>query len=470
MASDSDADETDTESEPPETVRTAANPGGVSRRTVMKTAGVSAVTAALAGCSSLLGGDGGDGDDGGDGGTTDGGTVTSDPLDAMLLTFTEGAAGVLGVQAQRGAELAVERINANGGIGGRRELNLNVKDEASDALSKYQTSIDEGVDVTFGPISSGTHESLAPEIEAQEVVNVSTDGTVTTLYEQTVPDPTYSFRFQNYDVMEYTTAAFEAVSRMGADNIDTVAGVNPNYTFGEDEMSGFEQAIGGLTGAETVYSGFPDLGAPDMSTQVSEINSQEPDIVFSSLWGGDVTTFLRQATSRDMFENVGAVIGPVFYSAAADVPESAVQADNIFAGSRNFYWDFPRRGRWPPGDELFEDAAEQDDIVVPTAHYMSGYGAVAAWASAVEKAIRMLGTYPSQEQIAMMLEEHGFFTPAGYHNMGTDHQCRSNSFAGRMTYDSDLGAAVLEDVNSYTATQVSPPVGGTASEWLSGWE
>lgn len=437
---------------------------GVHRRSMLKAVGGTAAAAALAGCASLVGNDGDEG-----AGTDVQEELSDEPLDVMLLTFTQGAAGVLGIQAQRGAELAVQRINDAGGIGGSREVNLTVKDEAEDAISKYRASIDEGADATFGPISSGTYESLAPEVESQEVVHVSTDGTVTTLFEETVPDPQYAFRFQNYDVMEAVTMAQEAVSRLGADNIDTIAGVNPNYTFGEDEMSLFTQAIQGLTGAEVVYSGFPDLGASDMSSHVSAINSEDPDLVFSSLWGGDVTTFLRQAAARDMFETTPA-FGTVFYSAAADVPAEAIQSSNIYAGSRNFYWDHPEVGRWPPGQELFDDAAQQDDIVVPTAHYMSGYGAVAAWASAVEKAIQVHGGYPSQEQIAAMLEEHGFMTPAGYHQMSTDHTCRSNAFAGRMEYSDEVGAAVLEDVNIFSPPQVSPPPGDVASEWLAGWQ
>lgn len=431
---------------------------------MLKAVGGTAASAALAGCASLLDGDDSEAPD-----SNQPEELSDEPLDIMLLTFTQGAAGVLGIQAQRGAELAVQRINEAGGIGGSREVNLTVKDEAEDAISKYRASIDEGVDATFGPISSGTYESLAPEVESQEVVHVSTDGTVTTLFEETVPDPTYAFRFQNYDVMETTTMAQEAVDRLGADNIDTIAGVNPNYTFGEDEMDMFTRAIQGMTGAEVVYSGFPDLGASDMSSHISAINSEEPDLVFSSLWGGDVTTFLRQANSRDMLETAP-VFGPVFYSAAADVPAEAVESPNVFAGSRNFYWNHPATGRWPPGQDLFDAAEQQEDIVVPTAHYMSGYGSVAAWASAVEKAIQIHGGYPSQEQIATMLEEHGFMTPAGYHFMSSDHQCRTNSFAGRMEYDDDVGAAVLEDVNIYSQPQVSPPPGMAASEWLDGWQ
>jgi branched-chain amino acid transport system substrate-binding protein len=467
---------------------------GLDRRTVLKTAGASGVTASMAGCSAIFGGgdedtttnvgdgDGGDGDgtdgDGTDGGTTDGeGQVGSDPLNAGLLTFTQGAAAVLGLQAQRGAELAVQHVNSNGGIAGQRQLNLDVVDEGSNPLDKYNSFIDEGKDVTFGPISSGTHQSLAPEVESNEVVNVGTDGTVTSLYEDTVTDPTYSFRFQNYDIMETTTAALEVVNRVGPENIDTVAGVNPGYAFGEDEQTLFAQAIQKLTGADIVYEGLPDLGASDYATHISEINSREPDVLFSSLWGGDVNTFFEQAFSRGMFENIGVTIGTVYYGSADETPQQVldgVEDGKILSGSRNYYWGHPDVQNSAASQSLFDEATSMDGIRVPTAHFMSGYGAVMSWATAVEKAIDILGEYPSQEGIAASLEEHGFYTPGGYYNVCQDHQGRGNGFAGVMTWDSDLGAPVLADTNAYSATQISPPPQGSryevsASDWIASW-
>jgi len=436
--------------------------GGIDRRGLLKAVGGTAVAAALAGCSSLLEGDGEDGP-----GQADG-TVTDDPIEAGMLTFTRGAAGVLGIQAQRGAELAVQRINDVGGIAGRRKINLEVVDEGDSPLDSYNQFIEEGKDVTFGPISSATHAQIAPEVESNEVVNVGTDGTVTTLYEETVPDPTYSFRFQNHDVIECVTMAREAVARLGADSIETVAGVNPGYTFGEDEMAVFTRAIQKLTGAEVVYEGFPELGASDMSNHITSVNDEEPDVTFTSLWGGDVTTFLRQASANDMFDNT-TVVGSILYSAAGDVPGDAIEGTELYSGSRNFYWDHPRTGNWQPGRELFEAAQDQDGVSIPNAHYMSGYGAVTAWATAVEKAIDLLGSYPGQEQIATVLEGHGFFTPAGYHVMAEDHQGMSNAVAGQMVYDEDLGGARLEDVNIYSPSETAPPPGTTASDWLDSW-
>ncbi len=453
----------------------------VGRRTVLKAAGVSAATAALAGCSALLGGDdgsdGSDGDDGGDGGSTDGDGISSDPLNAGLLSFTQGAAAVLGMQAVRGAEKAVERINENGGIAGRREVNLDIRDEGENASDKYSQFISEGKDVTFGPISSGTHASLAPAIESEQVVNVGTDGTVTTLYEETVADPTYSFRFQNYDVMEATTSTLEAIERVGAENIDTVAGINPDYSFGRDEMEVFTKAVQAVTNADVVYSGFPSLGESDFSNHISSVNSEEPDLVFSSCWGGDASTLLSQAFQRNMYDNIEAITGPVFYGSADAIDEevvTGVETGKILSGSRNYYWGIPENSRDEASRTFFEEAREQDGIKVPTAHYMSGYGAVTAWATAVEKAIDQLGTYPSQEQIATTLENHGFYTPGGYYVMSQDHQGRGNGYAGVMEWDTDLDAPVLTDVNTYMPNQISPPPQGsaysiTALDWLDSW-
>lgn len=455
------------------TERVETSGGSMTRRNALKAGAVGAATAALAGCSALLG----DGDESG-GGSSDIGTET---LNAGMLTFTQGAPSVLGIQGLRGAEKAVEKINENGGIAGQRKIELDVVDEGGDSpVDDYQQFISDGKDVTFGPTSSGTHASMAPEIEANQVVNVATDGTVTTLYQEggADPDPTYSFRFQNYDVMEATTSALEVIQRLGADNIDTYAGVNPDYSFGVDEMNLFSQAIEGITGAEQVYSGFPALGASDFSTHISRINDEQPDVVFSSLWGGDASNFLSQAYQRNMFENITATIGVTYYSSADALDKEVVtgtEQGKILAGSRNFYWGVPQNDHSSASQTFFQEAREQDDITVPTAHYMSGYGAVTAWATAVEKAIDITGGYPSQEQIATALEGHGFYTPGGYYNMCEDHQGRANGYAGVLAWDNDIGAPVIEDVNVFSGAQISPAPQHTeyvqsASEWLSSWE
>ncbi|WP_331236166.1 ABC transporter substrate-binding protein [Natronorarus salvus] len=436
-----------------------SSPDGLNRRDALRVFGGSALALALAGCAELLGGD----DDVGD---AEEGDVPDEPIEAGLQTFREGAPAVLGVQAEYGAETAVGRINDNGGVAGR-EIELDVVEEGDEHLENYQQFVDEGKDVTFGPISSGGHEAMVPEIDDRGVINVATDGTVTTLYEEDFPDTTYSFRFQNHDVMEALAAAVEAVEILGADEIDTYAGINPNYAFGQDEMEIFSLGIQQLADAEEVYSGFPDLGADDMSTHVTNVNSEEPDVVFTSCWGGDATLLLQQAQASDMLENTELVVGPVLYGSANDYEEGDLEGP-IHGGSRNFYWDQPATDQWTPAADLFDEVREEYDVI-PTAHFMSGYGAVTAWATAADKAVRILGRWPEQDELAAMLEEHGFFTPAGYHTMATDHQGYSNAHFGELAWSDELDAAVLEDVNVYAPEEVSPPPGTTSRDWIEGW-
>lgn len=437
---------------------------------MMQAVGGSAVAMALAGCTDLLAGD--DDDDIAENGDED---VPDEPIEAGLQTFREGAAAVLGLNAEYGARTAVRRINDAGGIHGR-QIELEVVEEEGAAIENYERFVDEGKDVTFGPVSSGSHEEMVPSVEEQGVINVATDGTVTTLYEEDFTDPTYSFRHQNHDVMEALIAARVAVEQLGAENIDTWANVNPDYTFGHDERAVFNSAMEQLTDGEEVYDGRPELGASDMSTHVAATGEEAPDVLFTSLWGGDSTLFLDQGQDDDMFEDVGIVVGPVLYSAANDLTEGDIEG-NIWSGSRNFYWGSPPVEEWAPGEGLFTEAMEEHEQI-PTAHFMSGYGAVAQWATAVEKAVDLVGGWPSQDQIARVMEGHGFFTPAGYHTVGPDHQTYSSAHFGSMewgTLPDGSEGPVLEDVITLPASHVSPPNSAygvdreTTFDWIDSW-
>lgn len=435
---------------------------------MMQAVGGSALAVALAGCTDLFSQE----DEGGNTGTEE---VPDEPIEAGLQTFQEGAPAVLGLNAEYGARTAVRRINNAGGVAGR-EINLEVVEEAGAAIENYERFVDEGKDVTFGPISSGSHEQMVPSIEEQGVINVSTDGTVTTLYEEEFTDVTYSFRHQNHDVMEALSAARTAVEQLGAENIDTWVNVNPDYAFGHDERDVFNTAMEKLTDGEEVYDGRPELGASDMSTHVAATGDEAPDVVFTSLWGGDATLFLSQGQSSDIFDDVGIVVGPVLYGSANDMNEGDIEG-NIWAGSRNFYWGSPPANQWTPGEDLFMEAMEEHDSI-PTAHFMSGYGAVAQWATAAEKATNIVGGWPSQEQISQVMEGHGFFTPAGYHTVGPDHQTYSTAHFGRLewgTLPDGSEGPLLEDVSAIPPSHVSPPNSGfgidreTSFDWIESW-
>jgi branched-chain amino acid transport system substrate-binding protein len=431
-----------------------------SRRRVLAAAGGTALTAALAGCNALLGGD-----DDGDQNRSTPGDVPDEPIEAGMQVFLEGPAAAFGVPTRRGAEVAIQRVNDAGGVAGR-EINLEVVHE-SEVVSTYTQFVDEGKDVTFGPISSGSYEALAPEVESQGVINICPAGTTTTIFEEIVTDPTYNFRVANYAVMDSATAAVDAFNRF--DNVETVAGINPNYTGGRNGMNFFETAIKQLGDVDVVYTGWPDLGTDDYSTHISEVNNQEPDVTFTIVWGGDAVTFMNQAKANNLFENTN-IVGLYIYGQLNQLDPGTVEGTDVVSATREFYWGHPPQNRYDPMRELIRVAREEYDTY-PSFPFMEGYMAVTAWATAVQKAVNIYGGWPSQEQIAASLEGHGYYTPSGYHTIRReDHQGMNNQYFGRMSTSADADVPVLEDLAVYGPEEVAPPPGVNSLDWVKDWQ
>lgn len=436
------------------------------RRAMLRAMGATGVAAALAGCSSQLS-DALGGESGSGGGEAD---VPDEPIQAGMQTFTQGAPAVLGLPNVWGAQLARDRINEAGGIAGR-QLEIEIVEELveADSVENHRQFAEDGKDVIFGPTSSGNAENVAPIAEQEGIVTIGIEGTATTVFEEIVTDPQYFFRAGNMNTCHSVALALEVVERM--DEINTVAGINPNYAYGQNSFSMFQSALGQLTDFDTVYAGFPDIGTTDMSSHIQEVVNQEPDITYSALWGGDAATMMSQAAANDMFENTR-LIGPILNTALPEIGQQATEAaaGSLF-GNKAFYFEYPPWERWTPMQETMETTmSEYSDGQVPTYSFLDGYMAVASYATAAEKAVDIIGGWPSQEQLARALENHGFYTPGGYHVIReSDHQTMSHTIIGSLAWDSDMDHAVLNDLNIHQPWEVAPPPGVKSREWIESW-
>src|SRR5580698_5724693 len=88
--------------------------------------------------------------------------ATNDPIRVGYLPALTGPSSSTGIGISRGTQLAVQEINAAGGVNGR-QLELVVRDTQSDPTKAVNASAEltnqEQVQVVFGPLNSG--ESLA---------------------------------------------------------------------------------------------------------------------------------------------------------------------------------------------------------------------------------------------------------------------------------------------------------------------
>jgi branched-chain amino acid transport system substrate-binding protein len=159
----------------------------VQRRTFLKASGAGVVGSALAGCVSFNGGgesgDGGDGGgDEGDGngsGNDSGGSSGNDLPDTISVGVLapEPSDNPIGASIANGAQLAVDELNENGGIGGA-DVEISIKDTKEDPAtgrSRYQELTgNEGVDMTTGVFTSEVLLNIMDDIAQRQTLHMTT--------------------------------------------------------------------------------------------------------------------------------------------------------------------------------------------------------------------------------------------------------------------------------------------------------
>lgn len=98
---------------------------------------------------------------------------------------TTGAASTYGISVKNGAEIAIEEINAAGGINGY-EIALNFQDDEADAgisVNAYNQLKDWDMDLLLGTVTSGAGAAVAPEAAADGMFMLTPSGSSTALTE-----------------------------------------------------------------------------------------------------------------------------------------------------------------------------------------------------------------------------------------------------------------------------------------------
>jgi branched-chain amino acid transport system substrate-binding protein len=294
----------------------------------------------LAGCSS------GDGDgDGGDGGTatptdSDGGTTTLEPNEPFKIGVIQPLSGPyanLGTAQKNGAELAVQDMNANGGIDGR-EVEMISKDSKLSPETGVQAARElqqEGVDALFGPLLSNVGLAIREFVESAGIPMTSP------IYSQSaVAGDTCNEYFYPISGVDSRVLG-GATSKSVIQNIDgkRVATITPDYTIGRETWNSFESHFtANRSGATVVDTHFPEIGKGDYQNEIQSVISADADIVQSLLFSQDLISFTQQAKQVDFFEKINAfVLSGTFLDLAESLGEDMVR---MYAGLP-YYYKFP---------------------------------------------------------------------------------------------------------------------------------
>jgi len=390
------------------------------------------------------------------------------PLKLGVVTFLSGpAAATDGIPGREAVELLIEAINKGtlpapyGGKGlAGRPIEAVYLDEAGGTatqVSEYRNMVERaGVEAVMGYVSSGTCLAVAPLAEELKTLTIFATCGTQRLYEEGSYD--YVYRTSTLAYADAAGAARYLIAEHGKPA--SISGVNQNYAWGQDSWADFVRAMAALAPeAEVGDALFPKLFAGQYGAEISALTVSGADAVFSSMWGGDLESFLIQASARGLPQRIPFLlsVGEALMSRFKDqVP------DGLMIGARG-----PNGALAEPSalNEWFVTAFTERFGVRPnyTAYYFAR--PLLALKAAAAKAGN--GTDLEALRQAMTgITFQGIGTEVSL-TRGKGHQATTAGAWGRYRYDAAAETAVLDDIQRFPASCINPPDPSmSGSTWL----
>ncbi|NLC37127.1 MAG: ABC transporter substrate-binding protein [Alcaligenaceae bacterium] len=204
-----------------------------------------------------------------------------------------------------GMELAVEQINAAGGVNGR-ELQLIIRDDNSnpgDAVRAAEELVTrEKVDVLTGTFLSNIGLAVADYARHRKVFFLASEPlTNKIVWEQ---GNRYTFRLRNSTYMQVAMLIPDAVKM----NRKRWAIVYPNYEYGQSAVETFKELLRqAQPDVEFVAEQATPLGRIDAGNVVQALADARPEALFNVLFAADLAKFVRAGNQRRFLNDLPTV-------------------------------------------------------------------------------------------------------------------------------------------------------------------
>src|ERR1700741_3099348 len=215
-----------------------------------------------------------------------------------------GPASVYGVPITKGAEMAVQEINAKGGVLGRK-LELLERDSKANADEAVRLArgliIKNNVYFLSGPLTSAEAPAVSTIAKENKIVFMAPTAKTIQLTSPANLHP-YIFRLaSNTDIDGRTGASIIASWK----DVKKVATIAPDYAYGRDAVAAFVDYIKkARPDIEIVDQQWPKLGQSDFTPFITAQMAKKPDAVFCDVYGGDFLTFAKPGTPRGYFKAI----------------------------------------------------------------------------------------------------------------------------------------------------------------------
>src|ERR1700730_6049425 len=368
--------------------------------------------------------------------------------------------GVYAAPAQNevtGAKLALEQINAKGGVLGR-PIELLIEDSANDVgtgVQKARKLIErDGIQFLIGDVNSGIALAIGQVSNEKGILHIVSGGHTDGI---TGKDCHWNvYRVCNTTSMEANAVAEQLFTKFGK----KWHFITPDYAFGHTlqkaALKDLEKFGGTMTGNELT-----PLGTTDYSAYLIKARAANPDVLLVLPQGGDMINCMKQIAQFGIDKQIHvAGLQQELESLEAMPPEARV-------GIWMFEWYWKQPGV-PHVEKFVADIRRMNFSKVPTARHWFGYTSLMTYGLIANREKTLDGIKLAKALGGFELPDEVKLQPNKCYYRAGDHQLMTSSFVGQAKTAGKDDVEDLFEVDSVVpGDKTSPPVSetGCSLQW-----
>ena len=330
---------------------------------------------------------------------------------------------------KKGMELAVDEINASGGLLGRK-VELVIRDDNANPGEAVRAAEEllsrEKVDVLMGGFLSNIGLALTDFAKQKKTFFLAGEPLTDKIVWADGNRYTYRLRASTYMQVAMLIPDVVAMKKK------RWALVYPNYEYGQSAAASFKALLkAAQPDVEFVTEQAPPLGKVDAGSVVQALADAKPDAIFNVLFGADLAKFVREGNTRGLFKSI---------SVASLLTGEPEYMDPLKDDAPNGWLvtGYPWYGIKTPAHDAFLKAYEAKFKDYPRLGSVVGYSAIKSIAAGVKKA----GSTDTDKMVAAFsgLQVDSPFGPISYRP--EDHQSTMGAYVGLTKNEGGKGVMV----------------------------
>jgi branched-chain amino acid transport system substrate-binding protein len=387
----------------------------------------------------------------------------SGPVKVGVLASRSGVLGSIGECALVTTQWWADRVNASGGILGRKvELVVEEETNAKDTVERFRKlALRDNVEMIAGLISTGNGLSIGPVAEELKMIWVSWDATTQKDVTETIPNPKYAFRSTDNEV-EGLMASLLTVKHFKG-KIKTVANLGTDYSYGRNMWDTFMSMMKKYDMNVTpVADLWVKVGTTDLTSFVASLQQAKPDLIMSSLLFTDVFIFMKQAHAAGLTKTSKLVMPAAGFQ--LNELKKEYTPEGMILGHNSMYFEQPNA---TPLLKEFVKFYREKTKLFPHFEAERAYSAMESWKAGVEKAAKANGgKWPSKEEVSKAMEGITIQSLGGYFSWRPDHVPDCNYYMGLTTHKNPYDIVTIDPVQTLDTKEYQKPSGADFYKWI----